>query len=268
MSARGFTIPVGDLELAVPPGRHEVPGLLWGNLAAAALLVDQGYDLVARDTLEKLQGWLDRTRLEDLAFPGEVEKRKGRKLAAGIQPGDELLSWYVVDAEPRREGRVEESLIEAGFPVYAPRMAYWLRTRKGKTRIERPLLARYLFAGARSRLDDRNAHDDDVNAILSLEHVMGIVRFNPAAPPKPAPFGEVRAILEQELRGEFDKTISSKKRYQPKPDERVRVTVGSFQGFPAKFCEWTEDDRVRVLQHMFGRWIPMTYDADEIEPAT
>ncbi len=265
MSIRpSFSIPVGSMELTIPPGRQPVPQLLWGNMALATLMLDQGYEDVALCTLEKLQGWLDPTRAEDLAFPGEG-RGKGRLLADGVEPGDAGLSWYVIQAAGRQEVRAEAELVEAGFPVYLPRMAYWRRSRRNKIRVEQALLGGYLFVGARSRAVDPKGHDDDVNLIGSLEHVQGIVRFAVGSPYKPAPFSEIRRILQQELDGDFDKT-RSKKRFEPAKDEAVRVTEGSFQGFPAKFDEWLEGDRVRLLQHMFGRWVPMTYDADAIEP--
>lgn len=269
MSARpSFTIPVGSLSLTVPAGRQEVPGLLWGNLAVASLMLDQGHEDIARNTLEKLQGWLDRSRAEELAFPGEVAQRKGRKLIDGVEAGDEMLSWYVVRSATRSEARAEEGLIEAGFPVYVPRMAYWRRVHGVKHRVERPLLGGYLFVGARSRNQDRDAHDADLTAINGLEYVHKVVSFAFGMAPRPAPFSEIRKILEQEQAGDYDKTIKEKRRFEPVRDQPVRVTTGSFQGFPAKFSEWSDGERVKVLQHMFGRWMTMHYDIDEIEPIT
>ena len=269
MTARpAFSIPVGSLSLEIPAGRAQVPGLLWGNLALAGLMESHGYTDVAKDTLTKLEGWLQGERLAELAWPGEQEKRVGRRLLDGVQPGDGDLSWYVVRAATRQEKRAEEGLIEAGFPVYLPRLIRWRRNRRTKTKIEGALLPGYMFVGCRSRVLDRDAHDADMNAIAEIEFVHAVVRSSALRAPQPAPFlGNmgVYSILQQELDGEFDKTLRRKRRPDPNPDDPVRVLYGSFSAFPAKFVERTENDRVKVLMHMFGRWVSMTYDANDIE---
>jgi transcription antitermination factor NusG len=270
MSARpSFDIPVGDgLALRIPAGKVAVPGLLWGNLAIAALMQDQGYDQVARDTLEKLQGWLDEARAADLPFPGEQTKRIGRRLTAGVQSGDERLTWYVVRATSGMERRAEDGLLEAGLVVYVPRLIRWRRTSRTKIKVTQALMGGYLFVGVRSRLTDKHGHDEDLNAIGETEHVHGVVRASALHPPIPAPFyGEisVSSILQAELDGDFDKTLRRRKdRPEVKPGDKITIVQGPFQTLSHTFLGLDEKGKVRALMNLFGRSTPTTYHPEQV----
>lgn len=206
--------------------------------------------------------------LPELSWPGEVEP-KGRRLTDGVQPGDERLSWYVVRSATRQEGRAEDSLIELGFVTYAPRLTRWRRIAGRKVKVTQSLLPGYLFVGVVSRRQDAKAHDDALIAVRAAEYVHALVRASVDRPPIQAPWGGpdgVHRLLKLEMEGEFDKTVSRRKK---RPDlaegAELRVVTGMFSGFPTRFVEWTPDDRVKVLQHSFGRWVAMTFDADDVE---
>jgi transcription antitermination factor NusG len=270
MSARpAFTIPVGELTLTIPAGKAFVPGLLWGNMAVAALLQDQGYDRLARDTLEKLQGWLDSQRAQELFFPGEVESRKGRKLIDGIEPGDGDLSWYAVRAATRQEAKAEANLIEAGFVTYAPLLIHWRRLRGRKVKTARHLLPGYIFVGCRSKAHDRQAHDDDLNALGELEYVHAVVRFTIDRAPLTVPFSGpcgIHALLQEDLGGAFDRTIRrpAKDRPQVKPGQSITVTDGPGRGFAHTFEGLDGEGRVKALFWLFGKATPFTYEPSQV----
>jgi transcription antitermination factor NusG len=144
----------------------------------------------------------------------------------------------------------------------------WRRNnRGGKVRVTGPLLGGYMFVGVRSRLTDKHGHDNDVCAISAVEGVHAIVRFSALRAPLPVPFsGEdgVASILAQELAGAFDKTVARKRRPDPVAGDSVTVVRGMFKGFPARFVERGEGERVRVLLHMFGRWTPTPLSSEQV----
>lgn len=255
-----FDIAVGSMRLRVPAGARAVPGLLWGNLAMAGLMEAHGYDEVAKDTLLKLEGWL-RTPESELSWPGEGEKRVGRKLIDGVKPEDAGLRWYAVRSATRREGRAEQSLLEVGLVVYLPRYTRWRRHAGRKEKIEQALLGGYMFVGVRA---EEKACAQDLQSITNAEGVHAVVKFTSDRAPLPLPFGQLVSILKQELDGDFDRT-GKKRSKDPERGTLLKLIGGKFSGFPARFMERTEDDRVKVMFQLFGRESPMLVKPEDLE---
>lgn len=194
-------------------------------------------------------------------FPGSNPKCTGYRMLAGVRPGDERLRWYVVRSATRQEKRAEESLMEAGLPVYLPRFTRWRRHAGRKHRVHLPLLPGYLFVGVRNEAPGDQAHD--LQLILAAEWVHDLVRFSKDRMPVAAPFKDIRRFLEQEQAGEFDRT--GKTREDPAKDDPVQITGGKFQGFPAKFVKRRPNERIELLVQMFGRWSTLTERPENVE---
>lgn len=194
--------------------------------------------------------------IEAQAWPGEDQPGRGHRLQDVVFEADEALEWFVLRTATRREVVVEESLLEAGFTVYAPRMARYDRRLGRRIRIERPLVPGYMFIG----LPDAGYLDD----VLEMEGIHNVLRvFDGSGRPVAVRFEEIWPILQQDLHGEFDRTRRSKE--DPDPGAQVTITAGQFRGFPAQFVKRRPDQRIEVLIQMFGRLSSLVVRPGDIE---
>lgn len=190
-------------------------------------------------------------------FPGEVKPAKGHKLADRITDSDHARLWYLLRSVTRQEFVAEAALIDAGFPVYLPRRTVWKRLgaeRKGE-RVERPLCPGYLFAGL--------AEAEDLATVEALDGVHAAIRFIKGRVPVPVPLLAFQDMLNGEIAGEHDMTRPTRRNDPPEGAE-VQIVGGKFMGWPAKFVERREDDRIKLLFKMLGKWSPLVVDEDEV----
>lgn len=216
----------------------------------------------------------DYSRLADLPFLGEAAPSGGHALAeppsdedAGtrkpaergrrnlaIRAEDRALAWYIARAATCQEDRAEANLIEAGFAVYVPRIAYWKRLSRIRKRAERPLFGGYLFVGVGA--------GQAVGQAIDIEGVHNFIRIGGV--PRQVAFAPIAALAEQEVAGEFDHTRRDKRK-DPEPGTPVNLIGGRFRGWPAKFHERREDERVEVLMTMLGKESPLVVDPEDVE---
>lgn len=191
-------------------------------------------------------------------FPGEVRPTRGHKLAEKVADGDHGRLWYLLRSATRQEFLAEEALIGAGFPVYLPRRTVWKRVgteRKGE-RIDRPLCPGYLFAGL--------TEAEDLAVVEALDGVHAAIRFIRGREPVPVPLRAFQPLLKGEIAGEHDETRPNRRNDPPEGAE-VRLVGGKFMGWPAKFVGRREDDRIKLLFKMLGKWSPLVVGEEEVE---
>lgn len=219
------------------------------------------------------------SRLAAMPFPGEAPAPTGKghpltvverdandstrwRRVSAIHPGDERLSWYLVRAATRQENRAEANLIEAhdsagrpsGFAVYVPRLTYWRRIHRIRHRCELSLFGGYIFVGV--------APGQALETVVDTEGVHDLVRF--AGKARPIPFDPIAALVHDEIEGEHDRTRRDKRR-DPKPGTPVTITGGMFAGWPARFVERREDERIALLLTMFGRDVNYALEPEDVE---
>lgn len=249
--AHDFEIPVGAFALKVPIGAT-VPDLFWEHALVCAAMQRGGFDVVAREQMERLQGWLQAPHPELAApFPGDAPAA-GHKLTAEVREGDEALTWYVVRSATRQEGKAEDGLVEAGFAVYVPRLTRWSRVSKERKRVVQPLFAGYLFAGL--------TVGQSLYALEAVHGVHGVVRISREV--RAIDFTEVRKWLRLEKTGKFDKT---RKRKDPEPGTPFAIASGPFGGHVGSFLRRRNDERVEMMLSMLGRETVLVLDEGEVD---
>lgn len=251
----------GRFELISPDGSHRIPPELWPELRIAMFLDHEPEELA--QWIRRLEARLgvnakhrnQLVRATILAFPGETITPRGRRVTEAPHPTDPYLDWYVARAATRQEKRAEESLIDAGFAVYLPRLVRYGRDKAGRRkRIVQPLIPGYLFVGLPG--------DGAVHAALDADGVHDLARNVHDRSPAPVLFEDVRGLVERELEGEFDRTRRQKE--PPTRGDAVTVDAGKFQGWPAQMVELIPKERVKLLMQMFGRWTEVELKREQV----
>jgi Transcription antiterminator len=145
----------------------------------------------------------------------------------------EAPRWFVVAAVAGREktalAGVQETIKARGLRAYLPCERRWMRINGRRIKIERALLAGYLFAELTADLfpairpPDRGEGIEGVRGLMTCTTATGRV---PAAV-HPA-FVEQLAFCE--AMGAFDHTRPSGRLFSPEEGARVMVNGGQFQG--------------------------------------
>lgn len=291
----------GSAEVISPDGSDRVPPNLWPELAALVLLEPEPelrrawverleVDLGVRDVhrayiaggLDALRGYIradreargmiidDFSRIDRaLPFPGEGPAPSGHALTTlpddddqegvlrrrldTIRPEDDRLAWFVARAATRQENRAEKNLIAAGFAVYVPRLTRWRRMSRFRARMEQPLFGGYFFVGigAGQALGD----------VVDTDGVHDLVRCDRV--PRQVAFPPIADLVRDELDGEFDRTRRDKRK-DPEPGSPVTLTGGMFAGWPARFVERRDDERISLMLTMFGRETAYAADPEDV----
>ena len=190
--------------------------------------------------------------------------------------------WVVVHTLPGREERVVEALVGAGVTHYLPRLKRWQKQSKKqkhqkepKRHVVRPLLPRYLFA-ALPVTDDGL----DPGILAAVAHADGVhVVLRDDRGPLQVAGRLIEVISEREAAGDFDDTVSKKRRRNKRrmrtitvhkwavEGAHVQVMKGPFAQFFAVVEEVVSEGRLKVGVSIFGRHTPMELDVDDVRAA-
>lgn len=169
---------------------------------------------------------------------------------------DERPNWFIILAEPNREGRAAEGLRERGIDAYAPRMLKRLVRRGRKVEVERPLFPGYIFAKM----------VEGVNDFSVPKRVIGVrdyLRFEGV--PCAIQDGAILAIRRrEELEYErAQRAISGVHNFTK--GEPVRVAEGPFSGFAAEVYSLDPKGAITALVNLFGRKTKAVFDGAQLE---
>lgn len=157
--------------------------------------------------------------------------------------------FYVARVVSRREAKACEALRERGFTVHAPAETVWKRTRAGKRRELRPMLAGYLFV----------ALDPQAPAFRqALEASPELKGFVGQGQPRAVPPGFVEGLAQAEAQGAFDRTRKAAK-VSFAVGQPVKVVAGPFAGHVASFVAVRGQARAVVLLALLA--VPTELDA-------
>jgi transcription antitermination factor NusG len=148
------------------------------------------------------------------------------------------VDWYAIRSNIKCEKRAELGLREQGFDVYLPSITKWCRHSRRKTRVQRPLMIRYLFVA----LDRDEPQFYRVRQTDGVECIVGTLGEPIAVPPK-----WVDELRTAEIAGDFDETRPANF-VDITVGQRVRITGGPFTGFMAEVRRAkTGEAKARVL---------------------
>ncbi|WP_332657348.1 transcription termination/antitermination protein NusG [Brevundimonas sp.] len=164
--------------------------------------------------------------------------------------------WYAARTEGRGEKAAAEAIRELKLDVFLPCETRLRRTRKGKERIEHPLLPGYLFVGTNPDALG------DIYAVAKLSHVVDVVRLRSGTAAEiPASFvNGLRAAVEA---GDFDFTP---KRKPLSIGCDVRLLTGPFKDMIAKLMSLPAEGRATVLIGSGLFTGPTTVDIKNMDP--
>lgn len=161
--------------------------------------------------------------------------------------------WVIIQTTPQGQVRAIEHLEANGFEVYCPMETVWKRTRRNKSKIQRPLLVGYLFAKT-----DRA----DVHAANRLDGVRGTIVPNMSD----ANFARaIRALADQELAGAFDKTEEKRDRFTAGRKVVIK-TEGPLKDQIGVVVNAAKNGDVRVVLNAMLKW-ETTQHIDDLEVA-
>jgi transcriptional antiterminator RfaH len=148
--------------------------------------------------------------------------------------------WYLLRTKTHAEQQAQDHLERQGYESYFPRFTQRLRRFGRRIHIVGPLFPSYLFLRLQVGLQA-------LNPVKSTRGVLGIVRF-----------GDDYAIVPQyvidRLRHRADRHglhVSAER--IPKPQDRLRVKEGPFEGLDAIFVRDCGEERVLVLLNILGQ---------------
>jgi transcription antitermination factor NusG len=176
------------------------------------------------------------------------------------------LHWYVCTFRPRKAGKAELAIHEAGVDVYLPKKRVDVWSRRVGVRIEYdvPLIPPYLFVGFKPGCINFQAVDD-------LVHVGSFIR-NAERQPLKIPSGELEAIFLAEVAGEYDETDRARKARKEEaetlfpPGAAVKLLDdlrGLLAGFEGTVIESKRDRRYVETTGGLRSWI----DVDKLDDA-
>jgi transcriptional antiterminator RfaH len=149
-----------------------------------------------------------------------------------------MKSWYVIQTNPREEGRALHYLEEKGVETFFPRIQIVrYRAVKVGTAI-RPMFPSYIFGHFQ-------AHDE----LPYVRWTRGVKRIlGPDDEPVPVPDEAIDLIREQ-----VDQRGVAKVGRRLKPQERVRIRSGPFKDLLGIFEREIDDQgRVEILLNLIG----------------
>ncbi len=165
-----------------------------------------------------------------------------------------MKNWYAVQCKPNQDARAEQHLRNQSFEVYRPLARVRKRCRSELKIAVESLFPRYLFI----RLDDLFG---DWAPIRSTRGVAQLVRF--AGQPAIVPDDVIDSLhLHADQDNCVDMTVT---RYRP--NQRVRIVGGPFNGYEALFSSNKGEERVIILLNIMHRAQRLVLPEYAIEPA-
>jgi transcription antitermination factor NusG len=179
--------------------------------------------------------------------------------------------WFVLRVRPSYSDSIFEKLAEAGYSVYLPRHRYDKFNRRMRVLVERsnPLMAGYLFL-----VHPRQGQSvDDWSEVRAIDGVLSPLRDDRG--PLLIPEIVIEKITAAEFSSTYDDTQAAKKmrgeterakmEERFKPGGQFQVNDGPFASFLGVVDSLTEDDRVKMLLDIFGRFVPVDFNADQLD---
>lgn len=159
-------------------------------------------------------------------------------------------NWYALRTATRQEKRAMDALAEAKIETYQPLLTRFVGTKvvddEGeREKVKRPLLDGYVFMWGNLEDVDTAKGLDGVHA--AIEYLADSGRLYPM----PIPHREIASLMIRERDGEFD--LTTRQRFRPGKNERVRITKGLFVGYVGEVIAMTPDERRVTLQLATGR---------------
>lgn len=177
------------------------------------------------------------------------------------------ILWHVVYVEPQHERKVIDDIVEdLGFEAYAPMEKRMILKRGRRVEDNRPLFARYIFAG----VDPYKQGWQEILDVDGVVDVLGRPPMDIAMLPSCIPGSWVRALQRAEAAGDFDRTMNNASQFNV--GEKVTVSEGPFVGmeaviqeFIAKLKSSTAKKRAKVLMAFMGRMSAVEVDITTLE---
>lgn len=171
-----------------------------------------------------------------------------------LQPPGSAPVWYCVRTRPKQEHFAAARLAcLEGVEVFAPRIRFRRRTRRGRVWFEESLFPGYVFA----RFDLAQS----VRAVSAAFAVSGLVRFG----------GECARVPEaviQALQAEFADRPLVIPDAEPKPGDAAVVISGALCGLRAIVTQVLPGgERVKILMELMGTAVQAEVPIDSLEPA-
>ena len=156
-------------------------------------------------------------------------------------------NWFVVQTQPRGEGRAKLNLVRQGFDVYLPEYEKRRRHARRVEIVKTALFPRYIFI----------AEDSARGKWRTIHSTFGVSRLLMHGE-QPALVGGV--IVEDLQRRERNGVLSLPARRQLKCGDRVRILEGAFEDCYGLFEEMRDEERVCVLLDLLGRKVRVVLD--------
>jgi transcription antitermination factor NusG len=169
--------------------------------------------------------------------------------------------WYAVYTNIRCETRARMGLDALGLDTFLPTLDVWItkRGQRRRTRVERPLLSRYLFVA----FDISKDHWSPIRSTDGVENLLCYAGMEGAR----IPVAVDEAAMARMFHGQ-------RERWEHHPDivaaakagDIMRIISGPFASFHAHITEvFPAEGRADAEVEIFGRWSPINIELDELE---
>lgn len=148
--------------------------------------------------------------------------------------------WYCLRSQTKKEHLAAAQIrSRVGIEVFAPRITFSKKTKRGKVRFTEALFPGYLFC--RCEIGSHLRH------LMAIPGIIGVVRYGSRIPPIPEAFIE-----------ELKKRIPTENHESPDPvievGAPVTIVEGPFKDLQAVVTQvLTARDRIRILLEFLGR---------------
>ena len=199
-----------------------------------------------------------------------------------LEPAPLVGRWSVLTVAPRMEAQAAEALQDAGYIAWYPQTVETAvsSSRRTRTKVNRPLFPRYVFAAAgevserqawpdkgSSRLIGRQAYEGRLSGedwmrrpeavgMLDCDHVVRIIACTSQA--------LLDELSRRQAGGEFE--VPDKIKAAFAKGSKVRLTDGPFAGFDG-IVHRSVRERIEVLVQLFGRTTKVQFEASQVEAA-
>tara|TARA_R100000027_G_scaffold67340_1_gene65667 strand:+ start:33112 stop:33678 length:567 start_codon:yes stop_codon:yes gene_type:complete len=149
-------------------------------------------------------------------------------------------AWYCLRSQTKKEHLAAAQIRHrVGIEVFAPRITFTKKTKRGKVRFTEALFPGYLFC--RCNIQEHMRH------LLSMPGIINIVRYGDRTPPIPDEFmAELKERIPSEKHESSDPIIEV--------GAPVTVVEGPFKDLQAVVSQvLSARDRVRILLEFLGR---------------
>lgn len=162
------------------------------------------------------------------------------------------FNWYVVQSKPGQAERAAQELENQGFDTFLPLIRVEKIKRGKRSEQIEPLFPGYLFIYL-------SEMESNWRPIRSTRGVARLVTFGdkPAVVPHP-----VVAALREQLRGSKSEPAAP----TLKPQQRVSIIDGPFQGLNAVFEQYDGEQRGFLLLELLGRWQRLSLSLETFRP--